>query len=379
VRFVDDATAAAVGLLVLGSVLLAVTLLVAMQPADGPAPLTDDQAGELRRLLDRWGTIDSLGYFALRRDRAAIFSKSGKAAITYRVVGNVSLAAGDPIGDPEAWPGAIDAWLTEARSFGWAPAVLGSSERGAEAFARAGLDALELGDEAIVEVADFSLAGRPMRGIRQAVARCSRAGLAVSCHRVRDLDEATRADVRARADEWRDGAVERGFTMALGRLCAEDDGDAVVVLARDPEGRLHGVLSLVPWGDDGLSLDLMRRDRTTENGLVEHMVAALCAEGSALGVKRISLNFAVLRYVFARGERLGAGPVLRLWRSVLLGLSRFWQIESLYRANAKYLPQWQPRFLCFQRASDLGSVGTAALRAEAFLVAPGWVRRLGRR
>ena len=63
-----------------------------------------------------------------------IFSKTGKAAVTYRVVGTVSLAAGDPIGDPEAWPGAIDAWLAEARSFGWTPAVLGASERGATAF-----------------------------------------------------------------------------------------------------------------------------------------------------------------------------------------------------------------------------------------------------
>jgi Phosphatidylglycerol lysyltransferase, C-terminal len=41
-------------------------------------------------------------------------------------------------------------------------------------------------------------------------------------------------------------------------------------------------------------------------------------------------------------ERLGAEPGLRLWRDVLLSLSRFWQIESLYRANAKYQPEWVP-------------------------------------
>jgi hypothetical protein len=48
-------------------------------------------------------------------------------------------------------------------------------------------------------------------------------------------------------------------------------------------------------------------------------------------------------------ERLGAEPGLRLWRDVLLSLSRFWQIESLYRANAKYQPEWvpPPRFICF--------------------------------
>jgi lysyl-tRNA synthetase class 2 len=86
----------------------------------------------------------------------------------------------------------------------------------------------------------------------------------------------------------------------------------------------------------------------------------------------------VFRSVFERGERLGAGPVLRLWHGLLLRLSRFWQIEALYRANAKYHPVWTPRFLCFREARDLPGIGIAALRAEAFLQAPAWTRWLGR-
>jgi lysyl-tRNA synthetase class 2 len=123
----------------------------------------------------------------------------------------------------------------------------------------------------------------------------------------------------------------------------------------------------------------MRRDRIAENGIVELMVTDLMAHGPALGVRRVSLNFAVFRSVFARGERLGAGPVLRLWRAVLLQASRFWQIESLYRANAKFQPEWVPRFACFRSARDLPGVSLAALRAEAFLVAPRWWRDLGER
>jgi lysyl-tRNA synthetase class 2 len=380
VRFIDtkDYNRASVALVVLGASVVILAVLVALQPAGGPHGLTVDERGRLRELLTRWGGIDSLSYFGLRDDRSVIFSQSGKSAITYRVVGTVSLAAGDPIGDPEAWPGAITAWLNEARSFGWVPAVLAASERGAEAFHRFGMDALELGDEAILHVADFSLEGRSMRGVRQAVARCKRAGLQVTCHRMEDLSAAQRQTVRDKAVEWRDGAVERGFSMALGRFGAEEDGRCVVVLACDPDGELRGLLHLVPWGTDALSLDLMRRDRDTENGIVEQMVAGVMADAAALGVTRVSLNFAVFRSVFARGERLGAGPVLRVWRSVLLGLSRFWQIESLYRANAKYQPEWVPRFVCFRSSADLPRLSVAALRAEAFIVAPKWVQRFVR-
>ena len=378
VQFVKpaDGAHAAVALMILGAALAGALLLALMMPANGPHPLSAEESSRLRELLRTWGSVDSLSYFATRGDRSVVFSRSGKAAITYRVVGTVTLAAGDPIGDPEAWPGAIDAWLEEARSFGWLPAALGVSERGATAYHRAGLDALELGDEAIVDVADFSLDGRSMRVVRQAVARCERAGLTVTCHRVADLDDSCRAEIRDRADAWRDGGTERGFSMALGRCTDPVDGDAVVVLCRDRDGVLRGLLNLVPWGPDGLSLDLMRRDRNAENGIVETMVVGLWRACPGLGVRRFSLNFAVFRSVFARGERLGAGPVLRLWRSLLIGLSRFWQIESLYRANAKYQPTWEPRFLCFRRTGDLPRVGTAALRAEAFVVAPAWARRV---
>lgn len=379
VSFVDGQAAerASVGLAVLGAAVVLLIILLALQPAAGPHRLDLAERGEVRSLLDRWGAVDSLSWFALREDRAVLFSPSRKAAVSYRIVGGVSLAAGDPLGDPEAWPGAISAWLQEAQAHGWVPGVLGASERAAEAYQRFGLDALELGDEAILRTAEFSTEGRRMRVVRQAVSRCRRAGLTTTCRRVRDLNEATRTDVVTSAHAWRNGEIERGFSMALGRLADPQDPDAVLVLCRDPLGELRGLLQLVPWGGDGLSLDVMRRDRAAENGIIELMVTDLLASAPTLGVTRVSLNFAVFRSVFARGERLGAGPVLRLWRAILLQASRFWQIESLYRANAKFQPEWVPRFACFRSAADLPRVSVAALRAEAFLVAPRWWRDLG--
>ena len=148
--------------------------------------------------------------------------------------------------------------------------------------------------------------------------------------------------------------------------------------ARDADGALRGFLSFVPWGRNGLSLDLMRRDPTADNGLVELMVASLAERSATLGVGPVSLNFAMFREAFERGADLGAGPMARLWRQALLLASRNWQLESLYRSNAKYQPAWQPRFLCFEYASDLPRVGTAAGNAEGFLSRPSLAKLLRR-
>ncbi|MHB9861638.1 phosphatidylglycerol lysyltransferase domain-containing protein [Streptomyces sp. YIM S03343] len=332
--------------------------------------LGEEDEKRLRTLLDRHGERDSLGYFALRRDKAVKWSPTGKAAITYRVIGGVSLASGDPIGDPEAWPGAIDAWLAETRRHAWTPAVMGASEEAGTIYARHGLDALELGDEAIVDLADFTLDGRAMRVVRQAHNRVRRAGYTVRIRRHADIPESEMATLIERADRWRDGATERGFSMALGRLGDPEDECCAMLECRDAEGEPRALLSFVPWGEHGLSLDLMRRDRDCENGLMEFMVVELLLHAEELGVRRVSLNFAMFRAVFERGARLGAGPVLRLWRSILTFFSRWWQIESLYRANAKYRPVWEPRFLLFEKTADLARIGLAGARAEGFLTPP---------
>ncbi|MFF5552460.1 phosphatidylglycerol lysyltransferase domain-containing protein [Streptomyces olivaceoviridis] len=360
---------------VIVNILMAVVFLAVLyacfRAPRGACLLAEEDEHRLRGLLERHGERDSLGYFALRRDKAVIFSPSGKAAIAYRVVGGVSLASGDPLGDPEAWPGAIDAWLAEARRHAWTPAVMGASEEAGTVYARHGLDALEIGDEAIVDLADFTLEGRAMRVVRQAHNRVRRAGCTVRVRRHEDIPPEEMAVLVDRADHWRDGATERGFSMALGRLGDPADGRCVMLECRDADGEPRALLSFVPWGERGLSLDLMRRDRACENGLMEYMVVELLLQAKELGIDRVSLNFAMFRSVFERGARLGAGPVLRLWRSTLAFFSRWWQIESLYRANAKYRPVWEPRFLLFAKSSDIPRIGLASARAEGFLTLPG--------
>ncbi|MFF7372508.1 phosphatidylglycerol lysyltransferase domain-containing protein [Streptomyces tricolor] len=376
---IDPPNWANVAINVLSTALVLAVLYAAFRSRRAVDPLTEDDEKRLRALLERHGERDSLGYFALRREKSAVWSPTGKAAVVYRVVGGVSLASGDPIGDPEAWPGAIVPWLAQARAHGWIPAVMGASEEAGTVYSRHGLDALELGDEAIVEVAEFTLEGRAMRTVRQAYNRVRRAGYQVRIRRHADIPPDETAFLVERADDWRDGATERGFSMALGRLGDPGDGRCVMLECTDAEGRLRALLSFVPWGPHGLSLDLMRRDRDSDNGLMEFMVIELLRRAGEIGITQVSLNFAMFRSVFERGARLGAGPVLRLWRSLLSFFSRWWQIESLYRANAKYRPIWEPRFLLFEKSADLPRIGLASARAEGFLEAPGLPKWLHRR
>ena len=368
--FFDDRVTDFEGAVLLGlGLMTAVTSIYLALRSPEPRPeLTDADEAAMRSLLGR--SPDSLGYFNLRRDKSVVWSDSGKAAVAYRVVSGVMLASGDPLGDPEAWPGAISNFLAEAELHAWTPAVIGCSERAGTSWCRpTGFSALELGDEAVVDVATFSLEGRPMRNVRQMVKRIERAGYTTEVLRAGSVSEGERRRALVDADAWRGTETERGFSMALGRLVDPVDPDCVFVVARQ-DGVMRAFLQFVPWGPDGMSLDLMRRDRTAEAGVNELLIVDALRSCPQLGVNRVSLNFAAFRSTLERGERLGAGPSVRAWRTVLLFASRWFQIESLYRFNAKFQPTWVPRFIVYPAARDLPRIAVAALEAEAFLTWP---------
>ncbi len=336
--------------------------------------LSPGDEAALHALLERYGNADSLGYFATRRDKAVVFSADGRAAVAYKVDLGVCLASGDPVGDPNAWDSAIAAWLALARRFGWAPGVIGASTAGATAYHRHGLSTMDLGDEAIIDTGRFSLKGADKTPLRQAVTRAAREGLSVRIRRHSQVPPNELNQAGQLADAWRGAEPERGFSMALGRFGDVADGRCVLVEAlaerpgSDPE--IVGLLSFVPWGPVGISLDIMRRSPQAPNGTTELMVTELCRRADEVGVRKVSLNFAMFRQVFEEGAEIGAGPVLRLWRKILVFMSRWWQLESLYKANAKYEPQWVSRHLCFADVRLLPRIGVAVAAAEGFLRVP---------
>src|SRR5258705_3535423 len=356
-----------------GAVALMVAAIVLFQSQRAENALTGEDESAIRGLLELYGKNDSLGYFGTRRDKSVVFAPDGRAAITYRVEVGVCLAGGDPVGDPKAWQQAIQEWLALCQNYGWAPGVMGASSTGAEAFRQAGLNALQLGDEAILYPDTFRLSGPDMGGVGKAVTRAGRAGATVRIRRPRDLGSEEMAQMTARPDAWRTTETERGFSMALGRLGDPADGDCLLVEAVQSiagKDEVVAMLSLVPWGTNGVSLDLMRRSPQSPNGSIELMVSELCMQAEGIGVTRISLNFAMFRTAFEQGAQLGAGPVARLWRGLLVFFSRWWQLETLYRSNMKYQPEWVPPYACYDDARLIPRVGVASVIAEGFLVLP---------
>jgi len=336
-----------------------------------PVPSGDPERRRARELVRRHGR-DTLAAFKLRSDLDYLFSPDGHAFLGYRVEGGVLLAAGDPVGPPDALSALLDRAHEFAELHGLRLGVLGASRATATAARAAGLRALYLGDEAILDLRSFSLQGRAIRKVRQSVSRLAQAGYTTELVDAASLGPSLLRELQEVSCRWRAGKPERGFAMAI---ALEDPGAraGVVVLARDGEGRVRGWLHFLPsFGRPAMSLASMRRDPATPNGLMEFLVVRAAEALRARGVAELSLNFAA----FARPLRSPRGYGDRVLARLLGVAGRRFQIESLYRFNAKFFPRWEPRYLLYQSAAALPRIGLAALLAEGQVRLP---TPLGRR
>jgi lysyl-tRNA synthetase class 2 len=316
-------------------------------------------------IVEAWG-LDTLSPFALRGDKSYFFAEDEEAFLAYTVVAGVAVVSGDPVGPDDHAEPLLRRFIGFAHDHDWRIGVLGVGERHVDVYRGLGLKVVYHGDEAVVEVADFSLDGRAIRKVRQSVARLEREGYAIDIRHAGEIAEDERADLEAVAAAWRGDAPERGFTMELDTLFRLDGEDALFVIGRDRDGVVRGFLHFAVLRR-ALSLSSMPRLLDTPNGFNEWLVAETIGWAKERSFERVSLNFAPFAAVFADDADAGA----RLLRGALQMLKFRFQLDNLLAFNRKFFPHWEHRYVVYEHLGDLPRVGLAGLAAEGYLSLPG--------
>jgi lysyl-tRNA synthetase class 2 len=340
---------------------------VLFRPLAAPSSWPSAPVRRLANQLVREHGRDTLSFFKLRPDKHYFFNEDRTAFVGYRVEAGTLLLSGDPIGPPETLADLLAEVQRFAHARGLKLGALGASDSLLPLYAGLGLRSFYLGDEAVVETERFSLEGRPIRKVRQSVARLRKAGYSAQICTLAEIDAPTARQLHEVLEVGRIGKCERGFSMAMDGVQCPNQQDTLFVLARDGEGALRGVLHFVPcYGRPAMSLSIMRRHPETPNGLMEFLVVAAIEGLRERGVSELSLNFATV----ARWIREPRNIVERGLGRAASALDRYFQVESLYRFNVKFHPRWDPRYLVYEGQLGVLRASVAAMWAEGQMPKP---------
>jgi lysyl-tRNA synthetase class 2 len=363
----DEVAAFPLGVSLIGAATLLCGAYLLFRPLAAPRQLPDALLRGVAARIVRSHGSDTLAFFKLRSDQHYLFSPDRRAFLGYRVENRVLLVAGDPVGPAEALPELLASACSFAELHGLSVAAVGASEALLPLWKLAGLRPLYLGDEAVLDTAAFTLEGRAVRKVRQSVSRLKQAGYQAQLTKLSALSPEQFQELERVSEGWRNGAPERGFAMTMDSLDNDAQQDTLIVLGRDDSGAIRGFLQFVPtYGRPAVSLSLMRRERDTPNGLSEFLIVRAVEELRERGIQEVSLNFAIFAALLQRPS----SPSQRLLGRLIRLANPYFQIESLYRFNAKFFPRWEPRYFVYEGTFGLPRAGLAALWAEGQLPKP---------
>jgi lysylphosphatidylglycerol synthetase-like protein (DUF2156 family) len=338
-----------------------------LRPLIHTSPATQDERARARALVQRYGN-DALCYFHLRHDRSYLFAPDGQGFVSYVVRGDVALLGGDPVAAPTSMKPLIRYALDVFAANGMKMCVVGASTNAMHAYRDAGMRALKIGEEAVIDLPSFD-AGSLAKRVRRAARSIASQGIQIQIGAMATLDPELVAQCDAVSRSWLDahGGVEQGFSMTSGPLPSRDDRDHQLVLAVAPgeEGaasRLLGFLTLAPVPvSRGLSLDHMRRVVDAPNGLMEALIIRAAEHFRDAGCTALSLNFAALS---DKECPEGESPAIRAARAALFEGARHLPLLSLYRFNKKFGPVWSCRYWMYSSPVSLASAAYATVRLE---------------
>jgi lysylphosphatidylglycerol synthetase-like protein (DUF2156 family)/uncharacterized membrane protein YbhN (UPF0104 family) len=226
--------------------------------AGTPAPRAadDDEMARVSEIVARSGRCVS--HLAFTGDKRFHFSPAGTAFLMYQVEGRSWVVMGDPVGDPGEFRGLVLGFLAEIDRHGGRPAFYNVLTDHVDLYRECGLSLAKLGEEAVVPLAEFTLAGKARMGLRNCRNKSQRLGLTVDFVAAPDVAPLL-PQLREVSDAWlahRNGKEKR---FSLGAFDEDYVRRFPLVVVRQ-EGRITAFATLWVGGDGReVQVDLMRR------------------------------------------------------------------------------------------------------------------------
>jgi len=329
----------------LGGALIAGSGLVLMWPIAARR-----QPGDLSRV---WALIDAtrgdpLAPFAMQAGKCYLFSADGRAALSYRTRMGYAVVSGDPVGDEAQFPRLIADFAACCHDHGWRIVVLACSERRLQLWRDprvlgTTLRPIPIGRDVVIDVADFTMAGRRFRNLRQAVQRTHNCGITTEIVAEQDLDDKQVAELAEVLRASPSGAhTDRGFCMSLDGVLEGRFPGIQLAVARDKLGRTQGFHRYATAGGGSeITLEVPWRRRGAPNGIDERLSVDMINAAKDAGALRVSLSFAAFPELFDEQDR---GRMQATFYWLIHRLDPLIALESLYRYLRKFHATGERRY-----------------------------------
>jgi phosphatidylglycerol lysyltransferase len=319
-------------------------------------------ANELERakqIVELYGHT-SLAQMQLLPDKTYYFSP-GSSVVAYTVRNAIAIALGDPVGPPQDLPITIDRFNQFCTHNSWTPVYYQTQEDTLSIYRQAGLFALCIGNEAVVDLSSFSLEGHAMKPLRTSRNRILRLGYTATVY-APPLDNNLLNALRAVSDEWLTiiRGSEKGFS--LGWFDEELIRNYHAGVVRSPDGWITAFATILPeYQKSELVVDLMRHRQNIEPGTMDFLFINVLEWAQSQAYQSFNLGLSAFSGVGERSD----DPALERAMHYIYTHNKLYNFQGLHEYKEKFGPGWSPRYLICPAISDLIPAWLAVTEANS--------------
>ncbi len=287
-------------------------------------------------------TTDSRGFLALLGDKYLSWSEDRKAFLMFDITRRYWIVMGDPVGEPKSAEALLWRFREQVDLYNAKVVFYQVSDNYLPYYLDLGLSLLKIGEEARVDLSSFSLQGKRFGSQRTARNKFVKNGYRFAMLTKEELLDNLET-LRSISDRWLAQKKAHEKSFSLGFFSEDYIKYTDVAAVYDQTGKIVAFANI--WKTAGLnelSVDLMRYDPESPNGIMEYLFVELMLWSKDLNFKKFSLGMAPL----AGLERHPLAPLWHKIGTVIFDLGEeFYNFEGLYAYKAKFAPEWLPRYL----------------------------------
>lgn len=289
-----------------------------------------------------------LDYFKTYFDKLFFFPADIQGFISYRISGNRAVVLEDPVcKDPAEMKKMILQFDQFCQLNGMKSFYYRVGESSKSVYEELGKNSLLLGQEAVLDITDFSVA-TSKKNIRNAYNKVNQAGFVTRIYEA-PVKDGLLQKLKAVSDEWLEDTEYDEIVFSQGLFDKNELKNQTILTVESPDEKVVAFINVIPDFVPGeATYDLIRKTKDAPNGIMDYLMISLFEYFKSKNYKAVNLGFAPMT-----GIENPQNLPERTIKFAAENLKQFARYKGLHDYKDKFAPLWVNKYLIYDDYFDL--------------------------
>lgn len=299
----------------------------------------------------------ALDYFKTYPDKFIYFNENRTAFISFKITRHFALVLEDPVAESlEQKLDMIKDFETRCEENGFIAAYYRVPEESLSFYKSIGKKSIPVGEEAILNLENFTIDGGKMKTTRSAINRLSGEGFIFKVYKG-PQKEGLLQKLQTVSDHWLQELNQKEVAFTQGVFDKQILKHQTILTIEDEEEKIYAFLNLVPdYAPGEATYDMIRKETDAPNGILDMLLAKTFLYLKEEGYSSVNMGLAPLSGID------GVDVTQKTIKYAYNHLKIFAQFKGLRRYKEKFFPTWKKKYLIYSHHYHLLQVPRALKR-----------------